>query len=132
MPRFKKKKNKSPNREEEYRRDLDILGVALKKHEIEIERPVKIYRQYLKGIQWSVESKGRYNDETVDNMVYTAISAIAPSINLNRPKITIKPRQSKIRINGEETDAFTAAIRQQLLIQLLFDELEIKDTLDQV
>ena len=136
MPRHRnrdKNKNKGFDKKKQYHIAEEILTVALEKHKVEIEDPVRVYRRYLQGFQWSDKLvSNRFNDETVDNMVYTTISALLPSINLNRTRITVKARKYTININGKETSSFDAAIRHQLLTQFLFDELEIKETLDMV
>ncbi len=110
---------------------VDKIQLAKEKQESEVLKPLHTYREYWRGKQWSEEMKHSSNDQIVDNMVYSNVSSIKPSINLNNPKIFVKPKKRKfINSDNQEMDATQAAVRVEILGEFLFEELEVKDEVD--
>ena len=106
---------------------------ARENHEKTVEKPTKLYRNYYAGRQWShmgEDSRTSYNNEIVDNIVFTAVSTIKPAISQNRPKIFAKPRKSQCMIQGQMVDSSLLVQRVEILAQFLFDELDVKEETD--
>lgn len=109
------------------------LLLAIEKHEEEIVKPTKMYREYYRGKQWDAVSKSYYNNETVDNMVYSTVSSVGPSITINKPQIVVKAKKPFIDgANGEKIDATTASIKHRIMTEFLFDELDVQETMEQI
>jgi len=106
---------------------------AREEHEKVMEKPTKLFRNYYSGKQWAhmpEDNRTTYNNEIVDNIVFTAVSTIKPAISQNRPKIFAKPRKSQFFIQGQQIDSSLLVQRVEILAQFLFDELDVKEETD--
>ena len=114
-----------------YKRWLDRVKFARDTQENKINDNIDLSYKYYQGKHWghNIEDDLLYNDEIVDNMVYTAVATIKPSIILNRPKVFVKPKRSQISTRQGPIDATSAALRMEGLASFLLDELEIQDEL---
>tara|TARA_R100000501_G_C2619698_1_gene113004 strand:- start:21 stop:1955 length:1935 start_codon:yes stop_codon:yes gene_type:complete len=109
------------------------ISHAREEHEKVMEKPTKLFRNYYKGSQWThmaEDSREMYNNEIVDNMVFTAVQTIKPSIAQNRPKIFAKPRKSQFFYQGQPVDSSILVQRVEILSQFLFEELNVKGETD--
>ena len=115
-----------------YKRWLDRVKFARDTQENKINDNIDLSYKYYQGKHWghNIEDDLLYNDEIVDNMVYTAVATIKPSIILNRPKVFVKPKRSQISTRQGPIDATSAALRMEGLASFLLDELEIQDELE--
>ena len=115
-----------------YKRWLDRVKFARDTQENKINDNIDLSYKYYQGKHWghNIEDDLLYNDEIVDNMVYTAVATIKPSIILGRPKVFVKPKRSQISTRQGPIDATSAALRMEGLANFLLDELEIQDELE--
>jgi hypothetical protein len=115
-----------------YKRWLDRVKFARDTQENKINDNIDLSYKYYQGKHWghNIEDDLLYNDEIVDNMVYTAVATIKPSIILGRPKVFVKPKRSQISTRQGPIDATSAALRMEGLTSFLLDELEIQGELE--
>ena len=115
-----------------YKRWSDRVKFARDTQENKINDNIDLSYKYYQGKHWghNIEDDLLYNDEIVDNMVYTAVATIKPSIILNRPKIFVKPKRRQLETRQGPIDATSAALRMEGLANFLMDELEIQDELE--
>ena len=121
-----------PNNKKKYEADLERLSKAKNKHEKEINKPLKQWREYYRGQQWQIDGKSRYNDQTVDNIVYGIVSTFVSSLHLGDIRVSVKAKTSMVTINNKRVDASLGAMRHEVLSKFLYDELEVEDTLEKV
>ncbi len=115
---------------DDYKNWEDKLEVAIEIHKKEIIVPLKRYRKFYNGQQWNDDDKDYFNDEVVDNMVFSVISTIKPSIDITNPRIFVTPRKSNFVVDGEKVDGFTGASRVQVLSEFLYSELNVEREVD--
>ncbi len=124
------KTNKKSLSQDDYK-DWEIeLETAIGVHKKEIARPLKRYRDFYNGKQWDDDARDLFNDEVVDNMVFSVISTIKPSIDITNPKIFVSPRKSSFLVNGEKIDGSIGAARVQVLSEFLYSELNVEREID--
>ena len=111
---------------------MDRVKFARDTQENKINDNINLSDQDYQGKHWGHDVDGDmlYNDEIVDNMVYTAVATIKPSIILNKPKIFVKPKRSQMATREGPIDASSAALRMEGLANFLLEELEIQDELE--
>ena len=104
------------------------VHVAKNIHKERVERKVKLFRDYYRGKQWGSDTThlSSYHDQTVDNMVFSNISSILPSILLTNPKIFVNPRNKPRRTKQGLFDTIQAAILLEMLANYDIKELNIK------
>ena len=115
-----------------YKLWMDRVKFARDTQENKINDNIDLSYKYYQGKHWGHDVDGDmlYNDEIVDNMVYTAVATIKPSIILNKPKIFVKPKRSQMATRQGPIDATSAALRMEGLANFLLEELEIQDELE--
>ena len=72
------------------------LSNAHARHDDKVKKQLKVWRDYYRGVQWDPDllaPNGPYRTATIDNMVFSNISTIKPSINLRRPKVLVSPKK---------------------------------------
>lgn len=122
-------------KEKDYTRWKDRISVANKRFKDTdgIEKKIKKWREYYRGNQWSVStgSISPYRDKTVDNMIFSNIKTIMPSINFNDPRIFVQARKKPYRTNdGKVFDTIAASFVLEVLINYYYRELELKRQVD--
>lgn len=106
------------------------LEVAHRKHKV-IEKNIDLWRRYYRGDQWSEQSGAGYNEKTVENMVFSNIRTIMPSINLNNPKIYCKPtKKPYVGKDGVVFDTIGASLYWEILMNHYYRHLRIKREID--
>ena len=115
-----------------YKLWMDRVKFARDTQEKKINDNIDLSYKYYQGKHWGHDVDGDmlYNDEIVDNMVYTAVATIKPSIILNRPKIFVKPKRRQMATRQGPIDTTSAALRMEGLANFLLEELEIQDELE--
>lgn len=119
--------------EDEYKDWEDKLETAISIHEKDVAAPLKRYRNFYNGKQWDEDdgSKDLFNDEVVDNMVFSVINTIKPSIDITKPRIFVKPRKSSFIVEGgERVEGSVGAARVQVLSEFLYSELRVEREVD--
>lgn len=117
----------------EVQRVKDRLAVSHKKFEKEMEGKIKRWREYYRSIQWPATDPAQnpeYTDKTVDNMVFSNIKAIMPSINFNNPRIYVQAKKKPFRTKGGLFDTIAASVIVEILANYYYQELEIKRQVD--
>ena len=115
-----------------YKLWMDRVKFARDTQENKINDNIDLSYKYYQGKHWGhdVEGDMLYNDEIVDNMVYTVVATIKPSIILRRPKIFVKPKRRQMTTRSGPIDATSASLRMEGLANFLLDELEVQDELE--
>ena len=101
------------------------VTIAKRKFNAEAKDKIEKARKYYKGDQWGGNIAG-YKDKTVDNMVFSNIRTIMPSINLQNPKIFVTARKKPHRTKDGIFDTMAASATFELLTNYYWRELEIK------
>lgn len=103
------------------------VRVARNIHKERVEKKVKMYRNYYRGHQWGDERvNSMYHDKTVDNMIFSNVSSILPSILIQDPKIFVNPRNKPRRTRDGLFNTIQAAIIMEMLVNYDIRELNIK------
>jgi len=109
------------------------LSVAHKVHEKRVKEPTERNRKYYKGDQWhDAEANKLYKDHPIDNIIFSNIQTIKPSINFSNPKIFVKPRNPVRRTENGVINTFQAAKLVQMLANYDYRELRLKRQMDKV
>jgi len=119
-------------KKQKYKDDLERLSKAKQKHKKEITKPLKQWRDYYKGNQWAIDGLSRYNDQTVDNIVYGIVSTFVSSLHLGDIRVSVKPKTALTVIDNKQVDSNLGAMRHEVLSTFLYDELEVEDTLEKI
>lgn len=113
------------------------LNVSERKHKDGIKDKIQTWREYYRGNQWNPlhdeEESGTslYKDEAVDNMVFSNIRTIMPSINFRNPRIFTKPLKKPYPTEGGGMfDTISASVIFEIVLNYYFKELEIKRQVD--
>ncbi len=115
----------------EYQDWLERIRVARNKHEREVQDTTRLFYDFYRGKQWTEEDSVLFNDTIVDNMVFSTISAIKPTINIQRPKVFVSPTKSQFIVEGRTIDGTRGAARVEVLADFLYERLRMEDALDQ-
>ena len=115
---------------DDYKDWEDKLEVAINIHKKDVVIPLKRYRDFYNGKQWDKDSGELFNDEVVDNMVFSVISTIKPSIDITNPRIFVSPRKSSFLVEGERVEGSVGASRVQVLSEFLYSELRVEREVD--
>ncbi len=121
-----RKDKDASNKDELYRVWLAKIQMAKDWHEENKGKEMKEYRIAYEGHQWAEEDKAKYNNEIVDNMVYMVVSTLGPAIGMSRPETFVKPLTSKVVVNGQPVDPSIAAARLKVLIDYLWQKLDLE------
>lgn len=107
---------------------------AAKKVHDEKSEDIKLWRDYYRGDQWDAGDE-RFKDQPTDNVIFSNIKTLIPSINFKDPRIFVrakkKPYPTKLP-TGEEAifDTNKASMIVELILNYYYRELEIKRQID--
>ena len=107
----------------------DRITISSRKFKAQAEDNIKKWRDYYRGHQWNDTIMG-YNDRTVDNMVFSNIKTIMPSINFNNPRIYAQAKKKPYRVADGLFDTIAAGALYEILLNYYYKELEIKRQVD--
>lgn len=113
----------------ELNRWKDRIVISNRKFKAQAEDNIKKWRDYYRGHQWNDTVMG-YNDRTVDNMVFSNIKTIMPSINFNNPRIYAQAKKKPYRVADGLFDTIAAGALYEILLNYYYKELEIKRQVD--
>jgi hypothetical protein len=115
---------------QEFKDWKDRIEVSHRKHRV-MEKLRERWIDYYRGKQWDeIRGKG-YNDLTVENMVFSNIRTIMPSVNLNNPKIFCKPtKRPYIGNGGTIFDTISASAIFEVLMNHYYRTLHVKRSVD--
>ena len=110
------------------------LSNAHKRHDDKVKKQLKVWRDYYRGVQWDPDllaPNGPYRTATIDNMVFSNISTIKPSINLRRPKVLVSPKKRPHKLpDGTLFNTIASASMLRLLLDSHYQELRTKEQTD--
>ena len=107
----------------------DMLAISHRKFKKEAEESIRRGRDYYRGKQWAAEIKG-YSDKCVDNMVFSNVKTLIPSLNFRNPKIYVTSRKAPYQTKEGLFDTYGGAVAFETLLNYYFKELEIKKQFD--
>lgn len=93
------------------------------------ERHVNYYRNE----QWNTPAGtiSPYNNQVTDNIIFSNIRTLMPSINFRRPKIFVRAKKKPYNLpDGTIFDTLAGAVLLELLLNWYYKELEIKRQVD--
>ena len=109
-------------------------SVADRKFKKEAEKNIKKYRKYYRGDQWAGGGDGMsidsYKDKPVDNMIFSNIKTIMPSVNFQNPKIFVQARKKPYKIKDGIFDTISASVIFEILLNYHYRILETKRQVD--
>lgn len=110
------------------------IGEAKDIHEDKVRKPLETYREYYRGNQWNDKLAGHnkpFRHATVENLVFSNISTIKPSINLNNPKIFVRPSKKPYQLeDGTLFNTGAAAQLLEILLNYYWKSLKLKKQVD--
>ena len=111
------------------------VDISERKFKKLIKTKIQLWREYYRGNQWNPlfdenQNIDIYKDQVVDNMVFSNIRTIMPSINFRNPKIFTKPLKKPHRVEGGVFDTISASVLLEITLNYYFRELEIKRQVD--
>lgn len=108
----------------------DMLAVSHRKFKKEAKESIERGRNYYRGNQWGGDAIKAYTDKCVDNMVFSNVKTITPSLNFRNPKIFVTSRKPPYETETGLFDTYGAAVAFEILLNYYFKELDIKRQLD--
>jgi len=118
-----------------YKTWVNRVSVAKGIKEDDVDKPLEIFRNYYRGKHWADGdlwvNGGSYKEATVENMVFSNVSVIKPSVNLNNPKIFVKAKKKPYtNSKGEFVNTSSAAVLLEMLLNYYWVELDMKSQVD--
>ncbi len=110
-------------------KDIDKYKTWLEASHIKHKRWVRdvtaVNREFYRGNQWDdLANKDRYKDLVVDNIIFSNIATIIPSIFSRNPQFTVEPRsRPRLTKDGQITDPLTAAKLWNLVDEYYIEQL---------
>lgn len=139
----KKTKNKgevSSLPEKEFKRYQSNLRVAKTNFDESQKKNIEIWRNYYRGFQWGGHVDANRNapssDETTDNIIFSNIKTILPSINFRNPKVFVKPIKKPFNIEIEGVaegglfDTISASTILEIVLNYYYKKLSLKREVD--
>ena len=124
----KKAKNLSQDALQSWKEKLRVSNIEF---ENKLEKNRNRWKDYYKGNQWGCDDENLYSDKLVDNMVFSNIQTIMPSINLRRPKIFVNAKKKPYKTkDGFLFDTLGAAATLEVVMNYYYKELELKREVD--
>jgi len=112
----------------------EMLAVANRRWEKVEKKKWERHVRYYRNDQWDVLAKGAisaYKDKVTDNIIFSNIRTLMPSINFRRPKIFVKAKKKPYRLeSGDIFDTLSGAVLLEILMNWYYRELEIKRQVD--
>ena len=119
--------------EEKYKEYQEMLSVSHdyfnKVEKDKLEEHLKFYRNN----QWDTAEGtiSPYTQQVTDNIIFSNIRTIMPSINFNRPKIFVKAKKKPFMTeNNEIFDTMSGAVLLEILLNWYYKELDTKRQTD--
>lgn len=111
----------------------DRIQVASNKMKSQAWDPLDKWRELYKGNQASVNNDIEFTAadwQVIDNIIYSNIRTIMPSINFRNPKMFISPKKKPYQVKDKLFDTMSASVGVELLLNYYYKELELKRTFD--
>lgn len=120
---------------EDLKKYKEMLAVSHRRWERVEKDKLEEHLRYYRNDQWHLgdDSISPYSDQVTDNIIFSNIRTILPSINFRRPKIFVKAKKKPYtREDGAIFDTMSAAVLLEILLNWYYKELEIKRTVDKI
>lgn len=113
------------------------IAIARKIKEETVDSVLRRHRDYYRGEHWKSpvlvdisRNSPEYTEQTVENLIFSTINTIRPSINLHNPKIFVNPSKKPYIKGTTLFDTSRAAFFIEQLINHLWRTLNIKGQTD--
>ncbi|MDE2015948.1 MAG: hypothetical protein KGJ89_04970 [Patescibacteria group bacterium] len=98
-----------------------------------MENKIKRWRGYYRGDQWAPLAAGitdSYRDKVVDNMVFSNIRTMMPSINFKNPRIFCQAKKKPYKTKDGLFDTLASSAILEMLLNYYYKHLEVKRETD--
>lgn len=121
--------------EKEFKRYQNSLNVAKNNFDSAQGKSIEIWRNYYRGFQWGghvdKSTQDVTTDETTDNIIFSNIKTILPSINFRNPKIFAKPTKKPFNVAPNVIfDTVTASTIMEIVLNYYYKKLSLKREVD--
>ncbi len=111
----------------------DRIQVASNKMKAQAWDPLERWRELYKGNQSPINDDIEFTAadwQVIDNIIYSNIRTIMPSINFRNPKMFVSPKKKPYQVKDKLFDTMSASVGIELLLNYYYKELELKRTFD--
>ncbi len=116
----------------EFKRRMGWLKDAHDFHTEKVKKNLDLWWDFYRGRQWKDEKmRKQFEFHPIENMVFSNVSIIRPSINFQNPRVTVFPRKRPYTLpNGDVFDTVTAAMLFEVYLNYKIKRMRMKRQTD--